>query len=450
LPLLHSLMPRTARAAGGGPLRFVGMFAPNGIVPSLWRPTTFGTTFDLPLSLAPLASVRQKVSVISNLNLGNDPNMGSHDGGRGLFLTASRLAGASSIDQVIGKLTEASVSVATLNLGIENNGYYWPSTITPSTFPMIDPTNNAIYSAPNGEDRQDRCSDTACVVSMSQGATQANIYHPQVAFEKLFGSGGSGASSGGADGGVDPKVLKDAARRRRVVDAIKGHANALKTRISTSDATRVDEYLEGVRRIEVELDKIQASAGSGSTVSATCDRSTPVSGIPVDREKYAKLMCDLIVRAFQCDATRAATYMLGECVSPMSFVVDGVTYSHHGDASHHGSDPLKTHAKGVIDAWQVSIFTYLVDQLSKVTDSDGTALIDRTALYYGSDIADSDLHDAVNMPVLLGGALGGALNPGRHIDGQSKHVGDLFVTILAAFGVTGTFGEFGLTTIGGL
>jgi hypothetical protein len=43
------------------------MYAPNGIVPALWRPTTFGSTFDLPYSLAPLASVRQHVNVISNL-----------------------------------------------------------------------------------------------------------------------------------------------------------------------------------------------------------------------------------------------------------------------------------------------------------------------------------------------------------------------------------------------
>lgn len=439
LPLLHSLMPRSARADVVAPLRFVGMYGPNGIVPALWRPTTFGSTFDLPFSLAPLASVRQHVSVISNLQLGDDNNMGSHDGGLKVFLTASRLDGASSIDQVIGRLSESSVKLATLNLGLENNGYYWP--------PQIVANSQGYYQAPNGEDRQDRCNSAQCVVSVSKGSAQANVYHPQVAFERLFGSGGNG-NGGSADGGVSPAVLKEAARRRRVVDAVKGHAAALKSRISTDDRLRVEEYLEGVRRIEVELDKMTASS-SGST-STSCDRTTPVSLIPVDREKYAKLMCDLIVRGFQCDATRAATYMLGQGTSPMSFTVDGVAYSHHGDASHHGTDAAKTHAKGVIDAWQVSIFAYLVDQLAKVTDADGTPLIKRAALYYGSDVADSDLHDSMNMPVLLAGSLGGALNPGRHIDGQHKHVGDAFVTILSAFGVTGKFGEFGVTSLSGL
>lgn len=454
LPMLESLLPRTAKAAAAGPLRFVGMYAPNGIIPSLWRPTALGSTFDLPLSLQPLASVRQKVSVISNMRLGADDNMGSHEGGLKLFLTASRLATATSIDQVIGKLSESTTALRTLNLGLENNGYWWPSSITPSHAPTIDLNNidlndTAVYTSTDGADRQVRCSDNSCIASVANGTAQANVYHPQVAFEKLFGSASS-TPSGGTGTGVDPAVLKAAARRRRVVDAIKGHASSLKTKVSSTDAARVDEYLEGVRRIEVELDKIQGSSGTGSGVSAACDRTTAVSGIPVALDRYAKLMCDLIVRAFQCDATRAATYMLGQCVSPMSFTVDGVTYSHHGDASHSGTDPVRMHAKGVIDSWQVSIFAYLVDKLSKVTDADGTALIDRTAIYYGSDVADSNLHDAVNMPVLLGGTLGGALHPGSHIDGKNTTVGNLFVAILAAFGVTGKFGEFGTAAMGGI
>jgi len=381
LPLLHSLLPRTARADAAGPLRFVGMYAPNGIVPALWRPTAFGSSFELPTSLAPLASVRQHVNVVSNLRLGDQDNMGSHEGGQKVFLTASRLAGASSVDQVIGKLSESVVHLPTLNLGIENNGWWWP--------PQIVANSQGYYEAPNGEDREDRCNGASCVVSVSQGTAQANIYHPQVAFERLFGSA----------------------------------------------------------PVPTDGDKL-SQTNSGPSVS--CDRSTPASPIPVDRDKYAKVMCDLIVRAFQCDATRASTFMLGQGVSPMAFVVDGVSYSHHGDASHHGADAAKTRAKGVIDAWQVSIFAYLVQQLAQVTDVDGAPLLDRAALYYGSDIADGDLHDAVNMPVLLAGKLGGALHPGRHIDGQNKPIGNAFVTILSAFGVTGNFGEFGTAAMEGI
>jgi hypothetical protein len=326
------------------------------------------------------------------------------------------------------------VVLPTLNLGIENNGYYWP--------PQIVPDAAGIYEAPNGEDREVRCTDSSsCVVSVSGGTVQSNVYHPQVAFERLFGAAGTGA------GGPSPAELKEAARRRRVTDAIKKHAAALKGRVSGDDTRRIDEYLEGVRKIELDLDKL---TGSSTGPAVVCDRVTGVTGIPVDRDRYAHLMADLIVRGFQCDANRAATYMLGMGVSPMPFTVDAVTYSHHGDASHHGTDPLRIHAKAAIDQWQVSVFAYLVQQLAAVKDPDGTPLIDRCAVFYSSDIADSDLHDAVDMPVLLAGGLGGALHPGRHLDGAGATTGNLFVSILNQFGIQGPFGKFGTSAMGGL
>ena len=437
LPVLEAFRPRVARAQSVVPLRFVGIFAPNGVVPALWKPSTFGPTPSLPLSLQPLAPVLQHTSILSNTRLGPADNMGSHGGGQKCFLTASdTFEGATSLDQALGALTQAQVRLPTLNLSLENNGYYWP--------PQIVADSAGIYQAPNGEDRQDRCQDSeSCRVSVVSGTTQANTYHPQVVFERLFG-----ATSGGGTGGPSPAQLKEAARRRRVVDLMKTHAASLTPHIGTGDQQRVEEYLAGLRQVERELDAF-STPSTGPAVS--CDRSTPVTGIPVERDRYAKLLCDLIVRGFQCDATRSATLMLGQGVSPMPFVVDGVTYSHHGDASHHGSDATRTHAKGVIDAWQVGVYAYLVQRLAETKDPDGTPLIDRSAVFYGSDIADSDLHDAVDMPVLLGGRLGGALHPGGHVDGRNQTAGDLFVRIHQAFGATAsTFGKFGTRPMEGV
>jgi hypothetical protein len=450
LPLLEAAAPRRVRAQStGGALRFVGMFHTNGCVPSLWKPQAFGASPTLPLSLQPLQDVLADVSIISNMRLGDTDNMNSHGGGQKCFLTSSlTFDGATSVDQVIGRLTEDQVRLSTLNFSIENNGYYFP--------PQIVENANGIYEAPNGEDRQDRCQDSeSCRVSVVDGTTQANVYHPQVAFERLFGSlaGNTGGTSTGSESGPSPAALKQAARRRRVVDLISGHARTLRGKVSTSDQQRVDEYLEGVRRIERELDQISGTGGGGGStpVSASCDATTPVSGIPVDRTRYAQLLADIIARGFQCDATRSATYMLGQGVSPMPFLVDGVTYSHHGDASHHGPDVARTNAKGMIDQWQVSVFAYLVRQLGLMLDADGVPIIDRTAIFYTSDIADSDAHNSTDMPLLLGGSLGGALTPGGHIDGGGNTTGNLFVRILQAFDPTiSTFGDYGRVRMEGV
>ncbi len=439
LPVLEAFRPRVARAQSAAPLRFVGIFAPNGVVPSLWKPATYGRDVALPLSLRPLAPVLAHTSILSNTRLGPTDGMNSHGGGQTCFLTASdTFVGATSLDQAIGQLTEAQVRLPTLNLSIENNGYYWPSQIVPDSA--------GIYTAPNGEDRQDRCQDSeSCRVSVSSGTTQANFYHPQVVFERLFGA----ASGGGGASGPSAAALKEAARRRRVVDLLKGHAAALRPRVSSQDQLRIEEYLSGVRQIERELDALTAPVSSSP--AASCDRSTPVTGIPVDRDRYVHLLCELIARGFQCDATRSVTLMLGQGVSPMNFTVGGVAYSHHGDASHHGHDPARREAKGTIDAWQVGVYAHLVQRLADTADADGTPLIDRSAVFYGSDIADSEAHNAVDMPVLLGGRLGGALNPGGHVDGKNQTAGDLFVRIHQAFGATSnTFGRFGTRPMEGV
>lgn len=451
LPVLESLLPAKAFAQSQAALRFVGMFHTNGVVPDRWRPATFGAGYTLTQSLAALAPVKSHVSVISNMRLGPSDGMGSHGGGQKCFLTSSdSLSGATSLDVALGKLTEKSVRLPTLNLSIENNGYYWPQQIVANA--------SGIYEAPNGEDKQDRCTDAeSCLVSVNAGTPQTNVYHPQVIFQRLFGSApvsGGGMSGGGGMTGPSPAVLREAARRRKVVELAKTQAQSLRGVIGGSDQKRIDEYLEGLRAIERELDALAMPMTPGTTPTtpaAACDRTTPVSGIPVEKDRYAKVLADLVVRGFQCDATRSVTYMLGQGVSPMKFTVDGVTYSHHGDASHHGADAAKKNAKAVIDAWQVSVFAHLVNGLAQAKDADGTPLIDRAAVFYTSDIADSDLHNAVDMPVLLGGRLGGAFHPGTHLDGKQNTTGNLFVAIQKAFGSTAsTFGKFGTRAMEGL
>src|SRR6185369_16294906 len=125
------LLPRLeAHAQSTVPLRFVGIFHTNGVVGSQWKPTTFGPSYTLPYSLTPLSAVKQHVSVISNMRLGPNADMGSHGGGQICFLTSSdSFSGSTSLDVAIGKLTQSQVRLPTLNLGIENNGYYMPSTI---------------------------------------------------------------------------------------------------------------------------------------------------------------------------------------------------------------------------------------------------------------------------------------------------------------------------------
>src|SRR5262249_34399385 len=149
-------------------------------------------------------------------------------------------------------------------------------------------------------------------------------------------------------------------------------------------------------------------------ISGNCAPGTQPKGIPFDRTQRADLMNDVLVKAFECDATRVATMMLGRCVSPMQFTVDGVTYQHHSDASHWGGDQTEKHAKDYIDNSQVGRLAHLLQGLS-VKDPMGISILDNAAIFYSSDVGDPNSHSHENMPVLVAGKLGGALKGGQHI-----------------------------------
>ena len=82
--------------------------------------------------------------------------------------------------------------------------------------------------------------------------------------------------------------------------------------------------------------------------------------------------------------------------------------------------------------------------MDSVDEGDGT-LLDHSAAVLSSEIEDGDTHSHCNLPVLLGGGLGGALPMGTHLRAPyNAPLGGLFLTLLAGFGVPAAhFGDDG-------
>ncbi len=437
LPWLEAMAPSVARAqALKPPLRFVGMFHSAGVIPDQWFPSAEGSGYALPASLSPLETVKSDVLVLSGLRLGTwDYYERTHEGGFWMMLTASEqiVAGATdSIDQVIAGATASQVRVPSLTLSVENNGYYNPGYRDANNDGYIDPKTSSY------DDTQDHCGGgEQCMATFAKGQRLPNVYNPRVIFDRLFGSL---SNTGPTE--VERRIW---AYRRSVLDRVTFQAKELQGKLGREDQLRLDEYLSGIRGIEQAIQKAEQGAPG-----AVCSTGARPVGIPMDRTAYADLMCDLIVKSFECDATRVATLMLGMCVSPMTFTVNGRTFSHHGDASHHGNDPVKMAAKVEIDRWQVSRLAHLVAKLKAVREGDGT-LLDNVAVYYSSDISHSDWHNHYDMPVILAGRAGGAFRPGRHLRAQGNRCGDVLLSILQAFGIPrGGFGPLAQGPLSGL
>ncbi len=182
---------------------------------------------------------------------------------------------------------------------------------------------------------------------------------------------------------------------------------------------------------------------------------------PADVRQQVRLMLDMTVLAFQCDLTRVATFMYGEAVDETSYnfltVPDllgnpvPVSQGHHTLSHDILAGSMSQKMYSAICKWEVEQFAYLLGKMKAVQEPDGT-LLDNSVVLFGSNIGESNVHDTLNLPLVLAGRGGGKIRPGRHLvykdplnfNTQGVPVAKLFVSMLNAVGVNVTsFGQDG-------
>jgi hypothetical protein len=107
----------------------------------------------------------------------------------------------------------------------------------------------------------------------------------------------------------------------------------------------------------------------------------------------------------------------------------------HHPLSHHGNDPDKIARMAKINRFHVSLFTEFLQKLKATPDGDGT-LLDHTLLLYGSGMGNPNVHDHVNLPILVGGGTVHGMKGGRHIRfEQPAPLANLHLTLLDKAGM---------------
>jgi hypothetical protein len=151
-------------------------------------------------------------------------------------------------------------------------------------------------------------------------------------------------------------------------------------------------------------------------------------------EPRIRLLCDMLVLAFQTDTTRVCTFSLANEGSGMRYPQLGVNDGHH-ELSHHGGDPAKLEQIAKINTFHAQQFAYLLGRLAAVAEGDGT-LLDNCLLAYGSGNGDGDRHNHDDLPILLAGRGGGTVRGGRHVQFAAETpVTNLWLSMLTRAGV---------------
>jgi hypothetical protein len=404
LPLLDAMVPSlTAQSAtAANPVRRLGfVYMPMGAHIPEWTPPGEGKLSELSPSLKSLSPVVDHLTVITNMELKN-AYPGTHATSNAAFLSAAKAKWTESTDYHLGTTVD---QIAAKQLGKD--------TRLPSLELAMD-LLTTVGQCDNGY---------ACVyqnnLSWSSPTTPLPAEaHPRIAFERLFGDGGSAADR-----------LKELRRSASLLDWVKEDISRLQRKLGPSDRTKVTHYLDSVREVERRIQKAEAQTAD----SKLPDLDRPV-GVPAAYADHARLMFDLQVLALQGDVTRVITFQLARETSTRTYPEIGVSEPHH-PLTHNGGDPEKLAKVAKINAFHVSLFAYFLEKLKSTPDGDGS-LLDHSVYLYGSGMGNPDVHDHVNLPIVVAGGGAGKLKGGRHIKyKQATPLANLHLTLLEKVGV---------------
>jgi hypothetical protein len=404
LPLLDAMVPSmTAFAATpANPVRRLGfVYIPMGAHMPEWTPRSADNLSELSPALRSLAPVADQLTVIGNMELRN-AYPGTHATSNSAFLSAATAKWTESSDYELGTTVD---QVAAKQLGRE--------TRLPSLELAMD-LLHTVGQCDNGY---------ACVyqnnLSWSSPTTPLPAEaHPRIAFERLFGDGGSSADR-----------LAELRKRASLLDWVRDDIGRLQKKLGPNDRTKVNEYLDTVREVERRIQKAEAETAD----SRLPDLDRPV-GVPAAYADHARLMFDLQVLALQGDVTRVITFQLARETSTRTYPEIGVSEPHHPLTHNNGNaEMLAKVAK--INAFHVSLFAYFLEKLKATPDGNGS-LLDHSIYLYGSGMSNGDKHDHVNLPILVAGGGAGKIKGGRHIRyAQPTPLANLHLTLLERVGV---------------
>jgi hypothetical protein len=407
LPLLESMVPALTPArltAATAARRFVGIWHPHGASPGYWSPLQEGKNFEFSFITKPLEAYRNRVVLISGLDMPEAMATTEEPGGdhaRGAVL----LSGArprrnavspflgTTIDQHIARKYGQDTILSSLQLGVEDTGNFGNC--------------NWGYS----------CAYTNSISWSSPTEPLPTQINPRVVFERLFGDGTSAEER-----------RRDRQRNASVLDAVVDQLGSFKTNLGSGDKARVDTYVDNVRELERRI-KIAMD-------NAVKEPSADIPfGLPESKHLHFRLMYDLMALAFEGDITRSITFMLGRDLSGASFPESGFTGGWHG-TSHHGDKPENIANYAKVNRYHVQNLAYFCEKLSKIPDGDGT-LLDHVLIYKGSNMGNSHRHAHEKVPVILVGGIDGTFKGNRHLvfPDNTQRTSNMLLSLMHLYGI---------------
>ena len=401
LPLLDAMIPAStalAQTAAAPMLRAGFIYFPHGAIMNEWTPTAEGTNFELPTILKPLEPFKKQLTIVSGLQnrAAIAPPVHALSPGTWLSGVAPRKSqspwGGVTIDQMIAKKIGQETPFPSLEVGIE-----------PRQGAVLDRDYGSSYGG---------------TISFRTPSNPLPVEtNPRKLFQRLFGQG---------DTVEDRKNV--AKTYSSILDLVTEEAADLQKTLGARDKAMVTDYLDSVREVELQVQKMEARDLSKLKLP-----NAP-AGPPASNEAHLALMFDLLGLAFQANMTRVVNMMMAAEVSSLTYPQVQVSDPFH-QTSHHDNSKLKINKLIKIQTYHSTVMAKFAAKLAALPDGDGN-MLDHALLFYGSNMSNSNAHNHQPLPSALIGGANGKIKGGKHLKyPDNTPLSNLLLTIVRRAGI---------------
>ena len=369
LPFLDVM--HTRGASGSAPKRVAFFYVPNGVAQEAWHPKETGHNFALSRTLQPLEPVRKKVSLFTNLDRIKVPGTDGHAQAGTCYLSTAapdELSPAGyplkrTIDQVIADTAGKTTPFRSLELSCNS---------------FTDNKESVYFDN---------------ISWYGHGHVARSIKDPRKVFQRLFN-------------------VKEHQANASVIDLVRADAKDLKGRLGRLDRHKLDEYMDSVRTVEQQIERITKQQVDANELGIEQPQKLWTS---MRRDEYIQVMGDLMILALQTDLTRVSSMMVApeRWDTPLMFEdVFAKPILHHGWTHNQKNEQVLSDLKK-LDQFYMRQFSQICQKMDAIKEGDGT-LLDSMMFTYGSGLSSGMLHECSNLPTVIAGSAGGQLKTNRH------------------------------------
>ena len=358
-----------------------------------WTPKQTGTNYQLPLQLRSLAPIKDKINLVTGLDVFLDGPTVVHTTGPQCIMTGSAKHNdhyGASLDYLIGK-----------KLGVQ-------------------PRFPSMTVSVSGEALNSWASDGG------SGKVSAEI-SPLALYQRIFGDGF--IPPDGKSFTPDPAITL----RHSMLSYVKEERQQLMRYAGAKDRLRLDAFFTSLRDLEnklaFELDKPEPILSCSPPQESPLWRG-PSSAID-DVLNTHSLFSQLIAHALSCGQTQVFNIGMS-----LNHIIPGDPATSHTYSHEEQDDPKLSYPPKSF--WFVTqlmeAFREIVTTLDTIKEGDGT-LLDRTLLMGYTDHGDARVHSLKNIPFITAGSAGGKVKTGLHISQSGSSCNRMGLTCMQVMGL---------------